>query len=187
MRIMISKPSEMERISEHNSDLIESADRSSLPSEYSTSYIGDPQYRDLIVSENLELYFREQVFSANRPCHPKFFLRGPGDEYLQPYEQDERLVCIYTEKMIDLTDISLLPPPSTPVPLNRAKSKKNIPSDEGYPDDDDEPVKESLTTLILTDVGLYILDHAVILSKKLVFADAPVFSVLKAHPLYTLG
>lgn len=38
-------------------------------------YVGDNQYRNLSVMDNLELYFREQVFPASRPCFPDLYLR----------------------------------------------------------------------------------------------------------------
>eukprot|EP01039_Chlorochromonas_danica_P008175 gene8177-9018_t len=176
------------------------SDGSKLPI---STYVGDAQYRDLIVSENLDLYFREQVFSVRRPCFPRFHLKNPNslnaplseEVLLQPYEADEKLVCIYTERMIELTDIigstasfssSFARTTSTTVSSNKGRGRKNIPADEGYAEDDEDPVKELLVTVILTDVGLYILDHNEILSRKVHFDEAPVFSVMKAHPLYTL-
>lgn len=38
-------------------------------------YVGDTQYRNLSVLDNLELYFREQVFPSTRPCYPDIYLK----------------------------------------------------------------------------------------------------------------
>lgn len=39
-------------------------------------YVGDAQYKDLNVLENLEVYLREQVFSIKRPSFPNLFLKN---------------------------------------------------------------------------------------------------------------
>jgi Leucine-rich repeat (LRR) protein len=48
-------------------------------------YVGDVQYRNLLVYDNLELYFREQVFPSARPCYPDLYLRdNQGKAFRSP-------------------------------------------------------------------------------------------------------
>jgi hypothetical protein len=90
---------------------------------------------------------------------------------VQPLDSDEHLICIYTEKMIELAD-----GPSS------VQSTPRIAEDEEL----EVPVKEVQVTLLLTDAGLYIIDQQEILAKEYVFLDAPAFTVMRSHPLYTL-
>lgn len=79
-------------------------------------YIGDPQYKSLNILDNLELYFREQVFNPKRPSYPQIYLHedlGRKEKLpaglqhalclIAAYHPDERLMTMFCEKVIDIT------------------------------------------------------------------------------------
>jgi hypothetical protein len=97
-------------------------------------YVGDVQYRNLSVLDNLELYFREQVFPASRPCFPDLYLRvkpPPSStstssssstmrqssigsksadfslKFVPSFAPEEKLITLFCEKVIDLKDRSV--------------------------------------------------------------------------------
>jgi hypothetical protein len=97
-------------------------------------YVGDVQYRNLSVLDNLELYFREQVFPASRPCYPDLYLRerppslsttGSSSsstmrqssigsksadfslKFIPSFAPEEKLITLFCEKVIDLKDRSV--------------------------------------------------------------------------------
>lgn len=78
-------------------------------------YVGDADYRNLSVLQNIELYFKEQVFGSQRPSGKHPFLKygaaasvkgsagADGRERLfvrAPSGQSERFVALYFEKVI---------------------------------------------------------------------------------------
>ncbi len=166
-------------------------------------YVGDAQYRTLSVLDNLELYFREQVFPSNRPSFPNLYLRdkptSPSDHSLRlitPYAPEERFITLFFEKVIDLKD-----------PLIPIKSSYNLEDDvanitvsssgkhpapgsanttSGVGSNSVEyEAKETYVALVVTDMGFYVVDLTDV-TPKIMFSDSPLLAVQKHHPLYKL-
>lgn len=157
-------------------------------------YIGDAQYKDLNILDNLELYFREQVFSPKRPSFPNIYLHEDlarreclpaGLQHalclIAAHKPDERLVTMFTEKVIDLNN--------SPRALRKQRSASSSASvasaDEVAEGEENETSPERAMAFVLSDYALYFIAMEEV-SPKLTFADAPVFTVYAHHPLYQL-
>jgi hypothetical protein len=152
-------------------------------------YVGDAQYRSLSVLDNLELYFREQVFPSNRPSFPNLYLRtkptSARDHSLNlvtPFAPEERFITLFFEKVIDLKDPSISIKSSYNI-ADPAASSATAATGRGV---EEFIPQETYVALVLTDMGFYVVDVSEI-NSKISFADSPLLVVVKFHPLYKLG
>jgi hypothetical protein len=84
------------------------------------AYVGDPEYRGLSVADNLELYFREQVFGVDRPSGTSPYIQelstaqiksgaAPAVNsiadivFVKEPQYPERFIAIFSERIIDVT------------------------------------------------------------------------------------
>jgi hypothetical protein len=179
-------------------------------------YIGDPQYKSLNILDNLELYFREQVFNPKRPSYPQIYLHedlGRKEKLpaglqhamclIAAYHPDERLVTMFCEKVIDVTALenrratsagvggesgTAVTGAGTPVPTGLLSATGD--------DDDDDDVGAAQANLRAVSpekpMALILSDHALYfinmdeISTSATFSDAPVFTVTAHYPLYQL-
>lgn len=161
-------------------------------------YVGNEEYRSLSVVGNMDLYLREQVFSAKRPSRcsgPYMLLQGGGggggrdsrsaaatavDDgrfVCVPVdcEAEEKFVAVFHESVIAMDDPIAADPHSSSSTLLLRQRK---PALQG----EDNP--EELRYLILTDATLYIAEAA--FPGDRTFGEAPLLTVTHCHPLYSL-
>jgi hypothetical protein len=133
-----------------------------------TAYTGPDELSHYTVNDNLESYFREQVFGHNRPSgNAPYMIRSAytmGSEFIEAPSQPETFITFYREKIVDLSKHS-----STT--NNEVSSKRSM---DGV----------TSVLLVVTDVNLYIvLDD---FNPNIKFFDAPVPILLRSHAIDTL-
>ena len=162
----------------------------------SPPYVGNAAYEDFGVIENLELYFREQVFSSNRPSFPSPFIavkktntsKGILD-YVAAPPYTERFVSVYREKVFISQSSSDLSGEYTSL---RELSGDGVPQAAETDPQTSGPVVVSTpyTLIVATDMFLYVLKDIPRLNKltraPYVFKDAPVPVLIKVHPFQCL-
>ena len=173
------------------------ADAHDLPLSALLQYRGKEEYSSLLVAENLDLYFQEQVFGRSRPSYPSPYLEHVDRKeyrkqtqatqrdtsatrrvrFLPPHNLDEWFVCMCRESVVVLD-----------------ASGGTV--DKGTVDVDEEEIM----LIVVTNKCVYVmpdlcpLDYAcsessVPSADQLTcsrFCDAPVPKVFERHPLHAL-
>jgi hypothetical protein len=87
-------------------------------------YVGDPDYRNLSVLENMDLYMKEQVFNVQRPSGASPYMKCasgslasssnssakdssfelPQCTFIKTSNRDEKFIAAFCEKVIDISD-----------------------------------------------------------------------------------
>ena len=142
------------------------------------SYTGAIDFEHLSVSDNLEQYFKEQVFGHNRPSGSAPYMRhevvassqrhaSPRDDsdmYVEPPCKPERIVAFFREKVLELSNAD-------------NSMSTSLGNDTGA------AVLHS-RVFVLTDINLYVvLDN---FSSVQMFADAPLPVLHRRHSIETL-
>lgn len=140
------------------------------------SYTGAIDFEHLSVTDNLEMYFKEQVFGLNRPSGLAPYMRyevapqrpvstrDDGDIYVEAPAKPESIVAFFREKTLELESST----------VRRAVYAANV---EGESD----IVKR---VFVLTDINLYVvLDN---FASVHMFADAPLPVLHRRHAIETL-
>jgi hypothetical protein len=174
-----------------------------------SSYIGNEEYRSLSVLGNMDLYLREQVFSAKRPSRcsgPYMQLRGGGggggrdsrsaaaattavDDgcfVCVPADckavcREEKFVAVFHESVIQITAMDDCPIAADP---HSSSSSSTLLMRQRKPVLQKEDNPEELRYLILTDATLYIAEAD--FAGDCTFGEAPLLTVTHCHPLYSL-
>jgi hypothetical protein len=159
------------------------------------TYVGDPDYRNLSVVENMDLYMKEQVFNVQRPSGVSPYMRDgqPSESgsdkmtdlaegFIHTANRYEKFITVFCEKVIDITGSAGGAGGAGPgTPPRAAKSRRDqLPR----PEEQALAAQEETRYLVLTDTCLYLvrIDFPV----QAIFSDAPVPTVIRAHKLYSL-
>lgn len=160
-------------------------------------YVGNADYEQFGVIENLELYMREQIFSSNRPSFPApYILSDQCDdasiEYVAPPPYTERFVAVYREKVYisssacegskgsEYTSLRELSGDGVGSPQQTAKVSTGSGS----------VVSTPYIVLVATDLFLYVLKDFPRINRATkspyLFRDAPIPVLIRVHPLQCL-
>lgn len=157
-------------------------------------YVGNSDYSQFGVIENLELYMREQVFSSNRPSFPSPYILstdiGPMKDmipYVSPPPYTERFVSVYREKVFVANNTSDLSYDGNYTSLkcgDRDTTSLALSKELNAPD---MIVSTPYHILVATDMFLYVLKDFPSLNRMTkapyLFGDAPIPILVRVHPL----
>lgn len=169
-------------------------------------YVGDPEYKSLSVMDNLELYFREQVFGPDRPSGEQPFIRDPNvvpfssspyankDDviFVRAPQYQERFIVLFSEQVIDVTAESKTAHHHHSSSSGVAESsgggvgfmRQRSASSAAQPENE-YVAPEIKAILILTDLNLYLVQQDSFTPDQL-FSDAPIPVLIRVHPIYSL-
>lgn len=164
------------------------------PEHINPPYVGNMDYEQFGVIENLELYMREQVFSPTRPSHPAPYIQCESCidgtvSYVTPPPYSERFVAVYREKVYMNSHTSHSPE-------GEYTSLREL-STDGSPQAAVAPKDVGVTTvatpyviLVATDMFLYVLKDFPRLKRTTkspyLFRDSPIPVLIRVHPLQCL-
>ena len=156
------------------SDIVDGASNS-----YSHQYIGNPEYLDYIVLDNIELYLIEQVFNTLEES-PYLLTKGLND-----YEKirtngvlkQEKVLAHYCEQVVDMKSSK----------NNDADSESKLSSPKRLQKNPSIVVEDTEISIIivLTETNIYMILKDSIKTTA-TFKDAPIPVLLRYHPLYWL-
>lgn len=174
-----------------------------VPSMLNT-YVGDPDYRNLSVTENMDLYMKEQVFNIKRPSGISPYMKeaastdsmkgiavDASDALPSPFIKTayryEKFIAVFCEKIIDITYMQPTESgrnASGTTPASPPRMNKNRRDQLPRADEEAAAALEETRYLVLTDTCLYLVMTE--FPAQATFSDAPVPTVLRAHKLYSL-
>lgn len=158
----------------------------------SRAYRGSEEYANLLVMDNLDLYFREQIFTndINKP-----YIRYPTSNnmtsdtctFIDSPSRSERFIAVFCERIVIVQNKrspTWKPPvPGAYIPSSPGKGKKsNKDNDKGQnsAQDWDEPY----LIIAVTNVNAYVLKFDEFHGK--IFIDAPVPTIVAIHDISEL-
>ena len=166
-------------------------------------YVGDPEYKSLSVVDNLELYFREQVFGPDRPSGDQPFIKDPHSApfstspyanrddvvFVRAPQYQERFIVLFSVHMIDVTaeaknhhhhqSESSTTEASGGVSFMRQRSASTAAQPQN-----EYVAPEIKAILVLTDLNLYLVKQESFAAHQ-VFSDAPIPELIRVHPIYS--
>jgi hypothetical protein len=167
------------------------------------TYVGDPDYRNLSVVENMDLYMKEQVFNIKRPSGISPYMRDAtadvdsvgiaidkiadlSNVFIKTAHRYEKFITVFCEKVIDITGVPSAAEraASGAAPLSPPRVSKNRRDQLPRPEEQALAAQEETRYLVLTDTCLYLV--RVDFPAQATFSDAPVPTVIRAHKLYSL-
>ncbi len=178
-------------------------------------YIGDPEYRNLSVVDNLELYFREQVFGPDRPSGNSPYIQvvssnssaatssdrsGSSVVFVAEPPYAERFIALFSERIIDITaeartsasngaasrgGEATISPTQSAADVNSTFMNRQRSGSQANQPTNEYVVPETRALLILSDLNLYMVTQDSFSSSQL-FGDAPVPVLINSHPIYAL-
>lgn len=168
-------------------------------------YVGDPEYKSLSVMDNLELYFREQVFGPDRPSGEQPFIKDPKaapfssspyanrDDvvFVRAPQYQERFIVLFSEQVIDVTAEAKVnhshhtdsgaTESSGGVGFMRQRSASSAAQPQN-----EYVAPEIKAILVLTDLNVYLVKQDSFTPDQL-FSDAPIPELIRVHPIYSLS
>jgi len=161
-------------------------------------YVGDPDYRNLSVVENMDLYLREQVFNIKRPSGRNLYMKdGSESGYTKCANRYEKYLAVFCEKVIDISTNTALDflseeekgAKGTDKEKGKDKGKGNLGKNrrDQLPRQEEEwaAALEETIFLVLTDLNFYLVRTD--FGNNEMFCDAPVPTVIRSHSLQTLS
>ena len=165
------------------------------------TYVGDPDYKNLSVVENMDLYMKEQVFNVKRPSGISPYMRDStidadsvgiasdnadlSNIFIKTAHRYEKFITVFCEKVIDITGTtSTLRTTSNTTPSTPPRIKMSRRDQLPKADEEASAAQEETRYLVLTDTSLYLV--RVDFPLQTLFIEAPIPTVIRSHKLYSL-
>ena len=181
-----------------------------------STYVGDPDYRNLNVVENMDLYMKEQVFNIKRPSGFSPYMKDvtgsaaagiaamdssngyPGETpntpvYIQTTNRYEKFIAVFCERVIDMSHMPVDPVRgmSNSISIVGGAAPSSPPRINKNRRDQLPTAEEQVTAAQEETRFIVLTDTSIYLVQTefptvSLFCDAPVPTVLRAHKIYTL-